>query len=142
MRRDAIECHFPVADPDDPLHDADIRARALEHTPLLDVQLEIAGNAARRTLRFIDTIGIAAEQSDTIPDRAAAHGFEREIARRQATGHRLTSDQSTFLVLEVHDFERMPELHALLDEDSRDLERGERPERPVEPLAIRNGVGM
>jgi hypothetical protein len=75
--------------------------------------------------RLRQALGVATDSENAFPNRLATVAHHIECASFQPARHREASDQTAFLVREAHDLQRMSQVHAILVQQSRDLDRAQ-----------------
>ena len=129
-----------------PEHHAERQVHALEHRPLLDVQLEVGGRALAAgerdsSMRSRSTPWAASASGSAVPSRSRqpAHAVRVERAGAGARAEQAAAEARALLVGPVH------ELHGqrrrgLVGERAQHLERRDDVERAVQPAAVGHGV--
>src|SRR5208282_5220553 len=104
----------PLAKSDDPLDDPDVELLLLQRAALLDVQLQVGGDAPLGESRALEMVRIAAEERDSLTDRLAAAAHRRKVGGGQYGGGGMASAVAAFLVLPDRHDERVARRDVLL----------------------------
>jgi hypothetical protein len=139
---EAFDRNLRVQDADDALDHADIDLLLLERAALLDVQLEVAGDAAGLALHLRYLRGIAADESDPIADSLATLGDSVEQLFVEAGADGMAADGAALFVLKNDDLQRMTKSDVLLVDNLRDFDGGERSDVAVVIAAFRDRVNV
>jgi hypothetical protein len=103
----ALEGHLPPFDADDPLDDANLDAVAVEHRPLLDVELEIDLDITKVSPGSVQTIRVATDIANPLTDGLATVADHLEGLLREVSDHRAAADQTALLVRKDHHLQRV-----------------------------------
>ena len=147
MRRLAAEDHAVALDADRAEHGPDREAEALEHRPLLDVQLEVGAHVAQPPLRGGGAVELDAVLADDVLEAPAvgvaqvAHGVGIERAGHGGGAEEAAAEARALLVGPVDERDGARR-RALRGDRAQRLERPHHAERAVEPAAVRHGVDV
>src|SRR5206468_12945093 len=101
-----------AVDPDDPFDHADRHASPVEHSPLLDVKLQVGRNLTRLAARLGDAREVPADAPHGVPDVDAVLGRLQlprfELADRRAGSEDAAPERESLLVGPDDALERMP----------------------------------
>ena len=106
------------------------------------MQLDVAVQLPRFRTALGQLRDVAADEPDAFAQRLPRARDLVEIRVRQRADRELAADRAALFVLPHHDVERMAQPHALLAERSRDLDRAEGADRPVEVAAVGDRVDV
>src|SRR4029079_3870592 len=82
----------PAFDADDAFNDADVDLVPRQRAPLLDVQLEIAGNAPLSALPLIEPGHLTADEADSLLGRLSAERHCLELGGGELAAHGATAE--------------------------------------------------
>ena len=147
VRRLAAEDHAVALDADGAEHRSDRQTEALEHRPLLDVQLEVGAHVAESApavARAVELDAVRADrvlEADSVGIREVAHrvGIERPAGRGGA--EEAAAETRALLVGPVDERDGAGR-RALRGDRAQRLERAHHAERAVQPAAVRHGVDV
>ena len=147
VRRLAAEDHAVALDADRAEHGSDGHAEALEHRPLLDVQLEIGAHVAQPALGCRRAVELDAVLADDVLEALAvgvaqvAHRVGVERAGHGGGAEEAAAEARALLVGPVHERDRAGR-RALSRDRAQRLESGHDAERPIQPAAVRHRVDV
>src|SRR5262249_24817274 len=104
------------AEPDDPLHHADLKPRLLEQAALLDVQLHVAREVTLLADRFVQQLDVSADDPDPLANRLAGARNLVEIGGRDVADRAPAPNRAAFLIRPDDDVEWVTKAHILLAE--------------------------
>ena len=144
---EALEGDVVAVDADDPLHHADLDAGAVEDAALLDVQLDVAGHAARLEARLGDAAGIGPVPAQPFGQRHPVLVLRLQLARvRTARGHAAAENAlavvDAFFVRPDDHLEAMARRGLLVPQRGHHLERAHAPDVPVEVASFGHRVDV
>src|SRR5207247_3685824 len=91
----------------DAFDDADLQPALIENGALLDVQLDVGGDAPRRVTRVGKALGIAADAADLVRQRNPVASRARQFGGRKIADVPPAARETTFLITPDHHVERM-----------------------------------
>src|SRR5574341_1502045 len=94
-------------DPHDPFDDADVDASLVENAALLDVQLDVAADAARGVPRVGDTGRVTADAPDLLGERDTVAARPVDLGGRQVPDEAAAPREPALLVAPDHDVQRV-----------------------------------
>src|SRR5216684_3311230 len=142
MVGEPLDGHFGMKNSNNALDHADVDFLLLQRAALFDVKFKIAGNASGFAHRLREPADIAADTAGSRADGLAAlrHQPQNLFVETEADG--MAAHRSALFVLKDDDFQRMPELNALLPEDLRNFNRGHRAHVAVVIPAFGHGIDV
>ncbi len=106
------------------------------------MQLDERQEIARLFLGEIEAVRVAADRANTLPDRQAAVTHDLERAVSQLADHGATARQSTLLVSEDDDLERVSRRNTVVVEQTDRLDRTDDADLAVVVAAARYGIDV
>ena len=129
-------------DPDDPFDDADVDLALVENAALLDVELDVPGDAAWSVFRFADPRGVTADPTDLLGECGAVAPGPRHLIGGQVPDVAPASREPALLVAPNDDVQWVAIAVAALRERVSDFDRRARSDVAVVVAALRYGVDV
>src|SRR5262249_40518387 len=135
-------CYVPIPYSDDSLDHSNIDLFSVELPPLLDVQLEISGKAARPEPSPVKVVRVSPDISYALAYCLPAAGHQVELLRIQPDGCRHAPDSPALFVLKDHDRKRVTRNDSTFVEGLCYFDRAKRPDIPIVVAALRHRIDV